>query len=42
MKIIQINKLIYLITFQIAFVSCSEGTDPAIFNTDLDIIENPQ
>ena len=34
------NKLIYLITFQIAFVSCSEGTDPAIFNTDLDIIEN--
>ena len=40
MKIIQMNKLIYLITFQIAFVSCSEGTDPAIFNTDLDIIEN--
>jgi hypothetical protein len=40
MKIIQMNKLIYLITFQIAFVSCSEGTDPTIFNTDLDIIEN--
>lgn len=34
------NKLVYLITFQIAFVSCSEGTDPTIFNTDLDIIEN--
>jgi hypothetical protein len=40
MKIIQMNKLVYLITFQIAFVSCSEGTDPTIFNTDLDIIEN--